>query len=70
MTLSHTMSFWFRLIKRIRCLTVQKSKKIEKFLGLVSDEQSNLLEKCNGDKTMKNGVNALENCFKNAPKIA
>ena len=45
MTLSHTMSFWFRLIKRIRCLTVQKSKKIEKFLGLVSDEQSNLLEK-------------------------
>ena len=39
------MSFWFRLIKRIRCLTVQKSKKIEKFLGLVSDEQSNLLEK-------------------------
>lgn len=64
------MSFWFRLIKRIRCLTVQKSKKIENFLGLVSDEQSNLLEKCNGDKTMKNGVNTQESCFENAPKIA
>ena len=39
------MSFWFRFIKRIRCLTMQKSKKLERFLGLVGDEQSNLLEK-------------------------